>query len=593
MSFNFKHILNGSLLAIWCAALSGLALATAPETFIALHLASSLAGLLFVTAFLARHWWSRRQAVTGRPAARLGYLSLSCMLVLSVSGLLMLRWTNYSPLRLVHTGTSLALVLVLTIHLAARLGKALGSNFRWAQLGSLRRWLLLGGISAGILIPAVWVSAGSRRPVQAQSASLALAHASLGDKHLPEAQECAVCHAQITQQWQASAHAHAADDAYYQAVTALFIEERGIEAVQYCAVCHAPIGLMQGELTSESARQAAAQNKGQASAYQARALGITLPLSAAGAEGVSCSLCHLAKEAAESPTNGSIQLLSAPPALPKNPLTRLALQAAPKAHKKTYDPQALQQAQLCGACHNLRLPDGLPLEPTYDEWLDSPYPAKDVTCQDCHFPQGGGARVNSDLPQPVYLHGGEPGAPSSLPGLSDGLALLRKAASLEAGLSFALGSGQELLAQVQVTNSGAGHHLPSGANDLRQMWLALTLTDGSGQVVWRSGVFDPAGNLDPTTVQFRKILGDANGQPIELHRIWVATQVLSDTSLAPLETRTVEYRIPLPPGAQPPYRLEARLLYRDVSQAFAEFALNRPAPDLPAFEMAASQAILR
>ena len=75
-----------------------------------------------------------------------------------------------------------------------------------------------------------------------------VAPASLGSSTLFAAQDCAACHSAITQQWQGSAHAHAATDAYYQAVTTLFIEERGPDAVRYCATCHNPIGLMQGEV---------------------------------------------------------------------------------------------------------------------------------------------------------------------------------------------------------------------------------------------------------------------------------------------------------------------------------------------------------
>ncbi|HSD84602.1 MAG TPA: hypothetical protein VLG46_12120, partial [Anaerolineae bacterium] len=143
-----------------------------------------------------------------------------------------------------------------------------------------------------------------------------------------------------------------------------------------------------------------------------------------------------------------------------------------------------------------------------------------------------------------------------------------------------------LLATVTITNSGAGHHLPTGANDLRQVWLEVVLRDEHGQVVWHSGSMDQYGVLDSSTVQFRKVLGDASGQPIELHRIWAATRVLSDTSLKPWETRRIPFRIVLTQPAPAAYTLTVRLLYRDVSQAFAEFALNRAVSDLAILEMA-------
>jgi len=111
--------------------------------------------------------------------------------------------------------------------------------------------------------------------------------------------------------------------------------------------------------------------------------------------------------------------------------------------------------------------------------------------------------------------------------------------------------------------------------------------------LWSSGKLDQFGALDPGTMQFRKVLGDANGQPIDLHRVWVATQILSDTTLSPLEARLIPYQINLSSAASTPLTLTARLLYRDVSQAFAEFAQNRPVSDLPTRELARSDIKLK
>jgi hypothetical protein len=228
------------------------------------------------------------------------------------------------------------------------------------------------------------------------------------------------------------------------------------------------------------------------------------------------------------------------------------------------------------------------LEPTYDEWLDSPYPAQGITCQSCHMPPTPARLVDSDLPRSVRSHGGSPGAPSSLPGLADDGNLLRQAATLDVDWEIRSETAT-LLATVSITNSGAGHHLPTGAADLRRMWLEVTLRDDAGEIVWGSGQLDAFGALDPDAVQFRKVLGDANGRPIELHRIWVATQVLSDTSLAPQETRQISYQLPLPASAPATFALTVRLLYRDVSQGFAEFALDRAVTDLPVWEMAKAE----
>jgi hypothetical protein len=240
--------------------------------------------------------------------------------------------------------------------------------------------------------------------------------------------------------------------------------------------------------------------------------------------------------------------------------------------------------------------NGLALEPTFDEWQASPYPARGITCQTCHLAPSQASKADSGLPQAISAHGVTPGAPSSLPGLADDTTLLRKAATLQVSGMISLTDPATLLATVTITNSGAGHELPTGASDLRQVWLEVTLRDAAGQAVWTSGALDEYGKLDPTAVQFHKVLGDANNRPIELHRVWAATQVLENTSLRPMESRQIPYHIALPPrvAAPAPFTLTVRLLYQDVSQSFAEFALERalPAHSLSVREMARAHIVV-
>jgi hypothetical protein len=369
----------------------------------------------------------------------------------------------------------------------------------------------------------------------------------------------------------------------------MFTQERGVEALRYCVACHAPLGLMRGEVRRAPAagEQTAAEAPAEApaaQAYAARALGVELALSPPAAEGVSCAICHLARSA--SAAQNAALAFEAGASLPGAGLTRLALRSAPDDHRRQVRRATLEEAALCGACHNLRSPDGLLLEPTFQEWLDSPYPGLGQTCQSCHFPSTPARLADSSPLAPTAAHGGFPGAPSSLPGVALGADLLRQAAELNLQATLA---GGELLATVTLTNSGAGHFLPTGADDLRQVWLQVSLFDPAGNLVWQSGGLDEYGELAQDAVRFRKVLGDSNGRPIELHRFWVATQILADTRLAPLEARRLEYRLPQPPAEAGPYRLVARLLYQDVSATFAAFALEKPVIDLPVIEMAAQE----
>jgi hypothetical protein len=593
MRLTFRPLLTGVLLAIWCAAFSGLALPFAPlvpltpQALLLIHLISSLGGSVPLVVYLSRHWWLRRQKIAQHRNTLHGYIILACLVLLALSGFALLVWTNVTVLRGLHDAALIILLIDLGLHLSWRVWQRRPSTPSRSRFRTLKQWSMIGLLSA---IGVVFLA--NRVPALAASAvSVPLAHASLGSNTLFTASDCASCHSAITQQWQKSAHAHASTEAYYQAVATLFIEERGPNAVQFCAACHNPIGLVQGEVDVKAVGRVNAVG---GAAYQARKLGITLPISARAVEGVTCALCHQAAPAATTPGNGSLQLATNLAALPATVLDQLSLRAAPYAHKAVLLRPVVQQAELCGSCHNLRLPNnGVALEPTFDEWQASPYPARGVTCQSCHFPQVAGSKADTSSLATVGAHGIVPGALSSLPGMADDQSLLRKAAALEARLAPDPVDATTLIATVIVTNTGAGHHLPTGASDLRQLWLELTLRDRDGQVVWSSGVLDQYGVLDPSTIQFRKVLGDAHDQPIDLHRVWVATQILSDTSLLPLEARTITYPIGLPSRPSSPLTLTVRLLYRDVSQSFAEFAQNQPVSDLPTRELARSDIELK
>ena len=438
---SFGHLLTGVLLAIWCAALSGLTLSLAPQTLLILHLISSVGGLLPLTVFLGRHWWSRRDKISQHRNTPQGYLALMCLVLLGLSGLGLLVWTNVAALRWLHDGAMIILLLDLTLHMSWRLWKQLFSGEeqsgvvkprRRAPARATRQWVVGGVAAAGLVIVLVGISQAYAG--HDQTTLVSVAHASLGTHNLFAAQDCATCHSAITQQWRGSMHAHAATDTYYQAVTTLFIEERGPNAVQYCATCHNPIGLMQGEVDVNAAAHV---NASGGAAYQARKLGIALPISSRAAEGVTCAMCHQAAQVAATPVNGSLQLATNLTVLPTNALAQLSLRAVPDSHKETFLRPVIQQAELCGSCHNLRLPNnGAALEPTYDEWLASPYPARGQTCQSCHLPQVPGTKADSSPLQTVGAHGNLPGAPSSLPGLADDTTLLQKAATLDASLAL-------------------------------------------------------------------------------------------------------------------------------------------------------------
>jgi hypothetical protein len=578
----------GTLLAIWSAACSGFILDLAPDVLLVVHLVAGIGGLLPGFVFLGRHWWGRRERIGRHPNTRTGYALLICLAVVSLSGLALLPYTSYAPLRWLHNASAGLLLLGLAAHTIRwswrkqRTGRGAVPRVRPALYWQAAALVFAGGLAAW-----AWLPASTPDAAQARSATVALEHASLESRVPTSAAECNGCHGEITGQWRRSAHAGAASNPYYLAVTDLLIQEQGVAAARFCATCHNPIGLIQGEIDALAANEAALRSDGagQARAYQARALSVPLAISARADEGVSCVLCHQGVPAATRPGNGSLRFVPESDPFPSAPYQQLLLRVDPLSHRRAMAPAGLQQAALCGACHNVYAPNGMALEPTFDEWRASPYPDRGVTCQHCHMPAAPINPVNSDLARRSASHG------DLHAGWEEEGSLLQQAATLELQWQWKPAGAADaptLLATVIITNSGAGHALPTGASDLRQLWLEVTLWNPAGQIVWQTGGLDAYGALGADAVQFRKILGDAGARPIQLHRIWMATQVLADTSLAPLERRAIPYAIPLVGSDRGPLRLSARLLYRTRSPEFAAFALQQPIANLTVHQLVAA-----
>jgi hypothetical protein len=308
----------------------------------------------------------------------------------------------------------------------------------------------------------------------------------------PSVSECAACHSDIANEWQASMLAHSQLSPIDIAQTAAALRnDKNHEFMGFCVDCHAPVG------TQLSA-------------------GTTFPLQGADSpvanEGVSCVACHSLHE---HPPIGS----GASPGFPITLAGRAQLATVDGPftitvpvtdHNATSDVLAAEQAAstLCGACHVVAKdlnddgdamgPEDLQLQNTYNEWLEA-YQAGEVrdTCIGCHMvPESLGkiadfAPFGMSLPERfVHAHtfvGVDydlaPGAytQAELAGvLKERARLLQTAAKIAVGPPTF--KGGVLSVDVTVTNL-SGHFLPTGFAFVRQMWLqvrANKLDDGQG-----------------------------------------------------------------------------------------------------------------
>ncbi len=195
--------------------------------------------------------------------------------------------------------------------------------------------------------------------------------------------------------------------AYVAPITVASIAKQPKEKRDACRSCHAPTLILQGgdQPTPPSLRE---KNR---------------------IDGVTCASCHLDKDGN---VRGKYDL-SAPHPTVQDPLFTEA-----------------RSAELCAACHQTDY--SAPAQQTFLEWKNDFSPKDDRTCQSCHMPRvvRRFARIFSDRPERAVGKHLFPGGHSP--------SMLKKAATL----TIAQDPETPQKIRINVTNSGAGHSLPTG-----------------------------------------------------------------------------------------------------------------------------------
>jgi hypothetical protein len=142
--------------------------------------------------------------------------------------------------------------------------------------------------------------------------------------------------------------------------------------------------------------------------------------------------------------------------------------------------------------------------------------------------------------------------------------------------------------QVTVNNTGAGHYLPTGLTEVREMWLDVTVTDAGGKMIYRSGEIDEDGVVDPQAVMYQTLFKDKDGQTT--HKPWLAAEILSDKRIPPMGSMTEKYSVPVPPGTAMPLKIKVTLRYRTASQAVVDEVMGDEAIEIPVIDMASATA---
>ena len=402
---------------------------------------------------------------------------------------------------------------------------------------------------------------------------------------------CGECHSEKFEQWTGSMHSKAFTDPLWRAATKIFFSETDtpeeILEMKACVKCHTPLGFRAYHIASPG------------DDYDKLA---PLP-----AQGIFCNWCHNINEAKHI---GNAGYEVAPGNGNDDPSTMLGpLEDASSDYHPVKYSELHTKSEFCGLCHNVsHVTNNLPFEQTYDEWKKSPYntgnPATTVNCQECHMRQKPGVPATGKTERPDNPGKAADNGPSRkhinthyFVGANALVTKLEKneihakmaverlknAADLELIKSDAYQKDGISQIKVKVINSGAGHYLPTGITEIRQMWLDISITDKNGKVVFRSGHLDAKGNIDKSAVLFITKLGNHKGEPVI--NIALADRVLYDYRVPPKGYLVGKYTFQIPSDAVSPLKVEATLKYRSSSQSFANQLLGDSAYEIPVIDM--------
>ncbi len=401
-----------------------------------------------------------------------------------------------------------------------------------------------------------------------------------------EPDTCGGCHWEIQKQWTNSMHNLSHRDPVYTRV-AKFLRQGltragEIEEAESCVKCHTPVGVITGfpEKLSDD-------------------LSKTPEIAT---QGIQCDYCHSAVGVTQMYNNG---LVLEPghgeddPGVKQGPFD----DSKPDFHEAAFS-KLHQSSGICGTCHNVKhVAFGTDLETTYTEWKNSPYndpdPEKRIACQGCHMyqrpgipatgsthrPENPGSATEDSVERPhIFTHyfvGGNTGVTGQF-GDKDKQDMA--VARLQNAAKICLNTGKLAKKQLDVivTNSGAGHSIPTGVGDLRQVWLEISIRDAAQNLVFQSGFLDGKKELSGEAIIFRTVLGDGRGNPVV--NLAKAKQVLSDNRIPAKQQVTQTIALDFIPRKGSV--ISARLLYRGMPQKILNLIPGEPLGPLPVVEMA-------
>lgn len=368
-------------------------------------------------------------------------------------------------------------------------------------------------------------------------------------------QQCASCHPNHYQEWQTSMHAYAFVDPVFFAMHDRGQQLTGGELDQFCTGCHSPVASRSGETPPFFDRNA---------------------LSPISKHGVSCDVCHTISKVNKT-FNAQFEMS------PGNTKFGSLNNPVPNTFHESQFNALFDRSEFCGTCHEVENTFNTRVEETYAEWVQAAAAGMSFDCQDCHMPTYAG-QAAVDGPQRDKLHrhyfvGVDvplvdfPGADLQRQMSEE---LLKNSAELGVNAPSTIKAGDTLRVEVIVTNTRAGHHLPSGTAAERQMWIALEARDGNGNLLYQTGHLDANGDLkdhhsvltpnaDRDLVIFRQKLFDETGKEV---LFFFQAKTVENNMIPLFSSKNGKYEIAIPPTASGPITLDVKLRFRSLPPYF-------------------------
>lgn len=323
----------------------------------------------------------------------------------------------------------------------------------------------------------------------------------------------------------------------------------------------------------------------------------SLPTNKEGADrGVFCDFCHSIKSiSSRQPFNHNY----VPDAGPDRNTKRADLEFPWSPYHKTQVSELFESADLCGICHNEQNGFGVWVKATHNEWTETRYFKRDITCQWCHMPprEGKPAKMGRERPwNHQHWFGG------GFSGFVEGAARVKIRSCPERVLP-----GEAVQLEMTISDVATGHYFPTGATEERDVWLRVAIYDEDGQELQHIPVPPNPGDPNdkyfitsnraeayPSHSSYSKAIardslpeGDRIYQDVFLDSNgnvtfgqWYAVRVIGNR-LKPDETRVETYTWTVPEFlAGREVRLKATLRYRRMADSHAEILGIKKRPHL-------------